>query len=166
MQVPSAEPFIYGKDNLHTPTMLNFVPMAMANEATMHALIAHSGYHRLLLKDKRAKLLADYKDKDDMEQGGREASYHLFEALRLVRKCFEDPKYALSNASINTAVVLTSCTVSGPPSYLLFLDYLSGLCDVFDSIVVFLYHSFVSEHKMWLRPWWRNHRSYKPKATA
>ena len=120
MQVPSAEPFIYGKDNLHTPTMLNFVPMAMANEATMHALIAHSGYHRLLLKDKRAKLLADYKDKDDMEQGGREASYHLFEALRLVRKCFEDPKYALSNASINTAVVLTSCTVSGPPSYLVF----------------------------------------------
>jgi hypothetical protein len=119
VQVPSAEPFIYGKDNLHTPTTLNFVPMAMANEAIMHALIAHSGYHRLLLKDKRAKL-ADYKDKDDMGQGGREASYHLFEALRLVRKCFEDPKYALSNASINTAVVLTSCTVSGLPSYLFF----------------------------------------------
>jgi hypothetical protein len=118
VQAPSAEPFIYGKDNLHTPTTLNFVPMAMANEATMHALIAHSGYHRLLLKDKRAKLLADHKDKDDMGQGGREASYHLFEALRLVRKCFEDPKYALSNASINTAVVLTSCTVSGPPSHL------------------------------------------------
>jgi hypothetical protein len=125
VQVPSAEPFIYGKDNLHTPTTLNFVPMAMANEAIMHALIAHSGYHRLLLKDKRAKL-ADYKDKGDMGQDGREASYHLFEALRLVRKCFEDPKYALSNASINTAVVLTSCTVSGPPSY---WDYLSELCN-------------------------------------
>jgi hypothetical protein len=117
VQAPSAEPFIYGKDNLHTPIALNFVPMAMANEAIMHALIAHSGYHRLLLKDKRANL-ADYRDKDDKGQGGGEASYHLFEAFRLVRKCFEDPKYALSNASINTAVVLTSCTVSGPLSYL------------------------------------------------
>jgi hypothetical protein len=113
--------------------------MAMANEAIMHALIAHSGYHRLLLKDKRAKL-ADYKDKDDMGQGGREASYHLFEALRLVRKCFEDPKYALSNASINTAVVLTSCTVSVLPSYLRFFGLPFRVVRCLDSVVVFLYH--------------------------
>ena len=166
MQDPSAEPFIYGKDNLHTPTMLNFVPMAMANEATMHALIAHSGYHRLLLKDKRAKLLADYKDKDDMEQGGREASYHLFEALRLVRKCFEDPKYALSNASINTAVVLTSCTVSGPLSYLFLFGLPFKVVRRFRQYCCLPLSFFVSKHKIWLRPWWRNHRSYKPEATA
>jgi hypothetical protein len=112
VQAPSVEPFIYGKDNIHTPTTLTFVPMAMANEATMHALIAFSGYHRLLLRDKKANL-THYKDKDDMGQGGREASYHLFEAFRLVQKCFEDPKYALSNASIYTAMILTACTVSG-----------------------------------------------------
>ena len=111
VQLPSTEPFIYGKNNIHTPTTLTFVPMAMANEASMHALLAMAGYHRLLLRDKRANL-ADYKDKDDMQQGGREASYHLFEAFRLLHKIFADPKYALSDASIRTTMVLTACTVS------------------------------------------------------
>jgi hypothetical protein len=124
VQVPSAEPYIYGKDNLCSPITLNFVPMAMANEAIMHALLAHSGYHRLLLKDKQATL-TDYKDKGSTEQGGRQVSYHLFEAFRLMRKCFEDPKYALSNASINAALVLTACTVSGCLSDLRFFLRLS-----------------------------------------
>ena len=111
VQLPSLEPFIYGKNNIHTPTTLNFVPMAMANETTMHALLAIAGYHRLLLRDKRANL-ADYKDKDDTRQDGRDGSHHLFEALRLLQKDFGDPKYALSDASIRTAMVLTACTVS------------------------------------------------------
>jgi hypothetical protein len=111
VQVSSVEPFIYGKNNVHTPTSLTLRRMAIVNEATMHALIAFAGYHRLLLKDRKANL-THYKDKDDMGQGGREASYRLFEAFRLVQKCFEDPKYALSNVSIYTAMILTACTVS------------------------------------------------------
>lgn len=81
------------------------------NPATLHAIIALSGYHRLLLKDKRAKL-SDYREKDDTGQLAAKCCYHLFEAVRLLQKTFERPKEALSNSSIVTACALTSCTVS------------------------------------------------------
>ena len=81
------------------------------NGATLHAIIALSGYHRLLLKDKRAKLL-EYRKKDDMGQAEVECCYHLFEAVRLLQQIFESPKDALSNTSIVTACILTSVTVS------------------------------------------------------
>jgi hypothetical protein len=83
--------------------------LMMEDEASIHALLSFSGYNLL---NKRQKSLGLPKGVQDsrLRLWTSEASTHLFEAVRLMNKKFEDAKETLSTTSIMTTVVLAGCT--------------------------------------------------------
>jgi len=106
----SSNPFIYGKNNFHSPTNLVVVNLALSDATSIYALVAMAGYHLSLLKQKALDVV-DWKVKDDVRKCLSEAWYHLFEAVRLLNEQFQKVKEALSITSMISVAMLGACTV-------------------------------------------------------
>ena len=107
---PDIHPLIYGKGNLQNPEGLRVLPLTTSDEASIHALIAVSGYNQLSLKERHLHHECNV-EKDNLQLRVLEASFHVSEAVRLLNLRFENAKEALSVASIWCVAYLASCSV-------------------------------------------------------
>ena len=97
-----SNPHIYGKENIHNSINLSVMPMALTDVTLLHAVVAFTGYHLASLSyDKRNKLKALVAD----------ASFHHFEAVRLMNEKMENGEMALSDSSLATVLFLGGCSV-------------------------------------------------------
>jgi hypothetical protein len=106
----ATSPKIYVAGNFANPINLQSIPLALADEACIHALAAFGGFRRHFLKSKYPQLV-DCHGTRTLEKWHSEAAFRLHEAARLMNKKLENAKEALSIASVTAAGILGACTV-------------------------------------------------------
>ena len=105
-----SSPYIYGKNNFANPINVVYMPMALTNEASIHAMVAFAGYHQSRLRENKMRH-SDYEGLEQVRTMKFNATFHFSEAIRLMNEKLKNPSEALSNLSIITTCQIGACSV-------------------------------------------------------
>jgi hypothetical protein len=111
MILPTSPPIYQGdgfKDLMNTVQ----VAIALSDPVCLRGLLACAASH---LSSVKLNVLPpwDWKRREQVNQGMEDAFSHMSEGIRLLNQRFEDPKQALTAASLFGAALLGMCAVSG-----------------------------------------------------
>ena len=109
--VTNTNPDIYGKGNLENSVAEHSMPLASADEAACHAIVAFGGFSRFFCGQRQLSNPSD--DESKRYEGLYTASEsHLFEGIRLMNQRLENFRDGLSTTSIFTVAILGACSVN------------------------------------------------------
>lgn len=104
-------PHIYGENNFYNPIILEWIPVTLAEECSIHAVCAFAGYQQSTAQKRSYRASSVHFGQDRQQLQLSDAFYHLYESVRLLNKRFENPAQALSNVNMMTCGILAACAV-------------------------------------------------------
>ena len=111
----NSQPRVYGKLNKPSKRAEIFVSTAFSDECSLHATLAFCAYSQMTSR-RDPRTASSIQTTEEIAFRSK-AAYHVFEAIRLLNKKFENEEEALSISSMFSAAVLAGCTVRASISF-------------------------------------------------